>query len=127
MTDLAPFPDVEDLLVQALADLSDAGTVYPPDLEDVLPFTRLRRVGGQDDRRTDTALVDVETAAATRATAWTIARAIQQRLISGPLTVPGLGVMDRAVTEVGLRGVVHENPDVRLVLGTYRISARRSI
>jgi hypothetical protein len=125
MADLAPFPDVEDLLVQALADLSKTGTVYPPDLEDEVPFTRVRRVGGTDDRRTDSALVDVETAAATRAAAWPVARAIQQRLISGPLHVAGVGVVDRAVTEVGLRGVVLDNPALRAVLGTYRLSLRR--
>ncbi|MFE6282435.1 hypothetical protein [Streptomyces sp. NPDC057877] len=125
MADLAPFPDVEDLLVQALADLSQTGTVYPPDLDSSVPFTRVRRVGGTDDRRTDSALVDVETAAATRAAAWPVARAIQQRLISGPLHVAGVGVVDRTVTEVGLRGVLLDNPDLRAVLGTYRLSLRR--
>ncbi|WP_335936620.1 hypothetical protein [Streptomyces sp. PTD5-9] len=125
MADLALFPDIEDLLVQALADLSRTGTVYPPGLEGRLPFTRVRRIGGGDDRRTDTALVEVETAAATRAQAWQVARQVQQRLISGPLRVPGAGVMDRAVTDVGLRGVLHDNPAVRCVLATYRVSARR--
>ncbi|MGW5122969.1 phage tail termination protein [Streptomyces sp. NPDC004069] len=124
--DLAPFPDIEDLLVQALADLTQTGTVYPPDLERQLPFTRVRRVGGGDDRRTDTALVEVETAAGTRAQAWEMARKVQQRLTSGPLLVPGAGVMDRAQTEFGLRGVLHDNPKVRCVLATYSVSARRT-
>ncbi|EPD63176.1 DUF3168 domain-containing protein [Streptomyces sp. HGB0020] len=125
MADLAPFPDVEDLLVQALADLSTTGTVYSADLDDELPFTRVRRAGGTDDRRTDSALVDVETAAATRAQAWQVARAIQQRLLSGPLHVAGVGVVDRAVTEVGLRGVLLDNTRLRGVLATYRLSLRR--
>ncbi|WP_073946523.1 hypothetical protein [Streptomyces kebangsaanensis] len=126
MADLAPYPDIEDLLVQALADLTSTGTVYPPDLEAQLPFTRVRRVGGGDDRRTDTALVEVETAAATRAQAWQVARQVQQRLISGPFHAPGAGVMDRAQTEIGLRGVLHDNPAVRCVLATYSVSARRT-
>ncbi|MFJ2567879.1 hypothetical protein ACIO02_33935 [Streptomyces sp. NPDC087568] len=126
MADLAPWPDVEDLLVQALADLTSTGTVYPPDLEQQLPFTRVRRVGGGDDQRTDTALVEVETAAGTRAQAWQVARTVQQRLISGPLRVAGVGVMDRAQTEIGLRGVLHENPAVRCVLATYSVSTRRT-
>lgn len=124
--DLAPFPDIEDLLVQALADLTTAGTVYPPDLEDRLPYTRVRRLGGGDDRRTDTSLVEVETAAATRAQAWEVARRVQQRLISSPLRVADVGVMDRATTEIGLRGVLHDNPAVRAVLATYSVSARRT-
>ncbi|MFD5468898.1 hypothetical protein [Streptomyces sp. NPDC127105] len=126
MADLAPFPDIEDLLVQALTGLTQTGTVYPPGLEKHVPFTRIRRIGGGDDQRTDTALVEVETAAGTRAQAWQVARQVQQRLISGPIHVAGVGVMDRAQTEIGLRGVLHENPAVRCVLATYSVSARRT-
>lgn len=125
MADLAPFPDVEDLLAQALIEFGETGSEYPDDLEQRLPFHRIRRSGGGDDRRTDSALVDIETAAGTRAEAWQKARAVQQRLISGPIHVPGVGVLDRTRTEIGPRNVLHENPAVRCVLVTYRASARR--
>lgn len=126
MADLAPFPDVEDLLADALAGFGQAGSEYPADLEEKLPFVRSRRNGGDDDRRTDHPLVDVETAAGTRAQAWETARLVQQRLISGPLHVPGVGIIDRAQTVIGLRPVLHDNPAVRCVLGTYRLSLRRT-
>lgn len=125
MADLPPFPDVEDLLVRALTGFGQTGSEYPADLENHLPFVRSTRSGGDDDRRTDRPLVDVETAAGTRAEAWQKALAIQQRLISGPIHVPGFGIVDRAGTEIGPRRVLHENPEVRCVLTTYRMSLRR--
>ncbi|MDG9703812.1 hypothetical protein [Streptomyces sp. DH37] len=132
--DLPPYPDVEDLLIARLADLGPTGSVYPANLHELLfagvdgqeHFIRIRRVGGEDDLRTDRPRVDIEIAAATRAIAWRVARAVQQRMISGPARVPGVGVMDRARTEVGLRAVLHENPAIRCVLATYRASLRRS-
>ena len=132
--DLAPYPDVEDLLIAALADLGSTGSVYPDDLHERLfsgidgqeHFIRIRRVGGEDDLRTDRPRVDIEIAAASRALAWRVARTVQQRMISGPARVPGIGVMDRARTEIGLRAVLHENPNIRCVLATYRASLRRS-
>ncbi|MFE9337765.1 hypothetical protein [Streptomyces sp. NPDC007063] len=125
MADLAPFPDVEDVLADALAGFGETGSEYPADLEAHLPFVRIRRTGGDDDRRTDRPLADVEVAAATRAQAWEIARQVQQRLLSGPIRVPGVGIVDRASTQVGLRHVLHENPNIRCVLATYRPSLRR--
>ncbi|RDG37961.1 phage tail termination protein [Streptomyces corynorhini] len=127
MGDLAPYPDLEYLLVQALAvpALPAAVTVYPPDLEQRLPMVRVVRLGGADDGRTDAARIEIETAAATRAQAWEIARSVQQLLLSGPLLVPGAGLIDRAVTEDGPHGVLHDNPAVRCVAATYRVSARR--
>jgi hypothetical protein len=126
VADLAPFPDVEALLIALVADLLPAGTVFPPDLQEQLPYGRiLRRPGGGDDQITDSARVDVEIAAATRAQARELAAAVQQRLISGPAAVPGHGVMDRAVTESGPHRVLHEDPAVRCVQATYTVSLRR--
>lgn len=123
--DLAPFPDIEDLLTQALAEFCGTGSTYPDDLDAALPFARILRVGGSDDRRTDAPLVDIEVAASTRAEAWRVAGLIQQRLISGPIRVPGVGIIDRTSTEIGPRKVLHENQRVRCVLTTYRVSSRR--
>lgn len=125
MAGLAPFPDIEDLLSQALTEFAATGSVYPDNVEERLPFARIQRRGGDDDRVTDTPLVDVEVASSTRAEAWRIARAIQARLISGPLHVPLVGVMDRARTQIGPRSVLHENQRIRCVLATYSVSARR--
>lgn len=127
MADLAPYPDIEELLAQALVGFGETGSEYPADLEEHLPFVRSRRAGGGDDRRTDSPLVDIEVAAASRAEAWQLAASIQQRLISGPVRVPGIGIVDRTQTEIGPRRVLHENPNVRCVLATYTASARRLI
>jgi hypothetical protein len=125
MADLPPFPDVEDLLSEAFTDLGETGSETPDDLQDHLPFIRITRIGGSDDRRTDTSRVDVDCFGATRAQAWQIARAVQQRLISGPTHVPGTGLIDRARTELGPRRAAHPDQNVRRVLATYRVSARR--
>lgn len=125
MADLAPYPDVEEVLADALVEFGETGSTYPAALEAHLPFVRSRRRGGADDRRTDSPLVDVEVAAATRAQAWDVARRVQQRLIGGPIRVPSVGIIDRAKTEIGLRDVLHENPNVRCVLATYTVSLRR--
>lgn len=70
--------------------------------------------------------MDVETAAATRAEAMRIARAIQQRLTSGPIVVPGIGLMDRAVTEMSPHEITDADPHTRHVVVTYECHTRRS-
>ena len=125
MTDFDPFPDVERLLVEGLADFGRTGTVLPDDLAELELFVRVMRLGGVDDRITDQARVDVAVFAKTRVAAWQAGREIQQRLISGPMRVPGVGVMDRAVTETGLQDFPYEDVRVRAVLATYLVSARR--
>ncbi|WP_304455856.1 DUF3168 domain-containing protein [Nocardiopsis sp. YSL2] len=123
--DLPPFPDIEDLLCEALADLAETGSETPHDLQDHLPWIRPTRIGGSDDRRTDVSRVDVDVFAPTRAEAWRIARAVQQRLITGPTRVIGVGLIDRARTELGPRRAPHTDQTIRRVLATYRVSARR--
>ncbi len=124
MADLAPFPDVEDLLVRALAGFGTCGTVTPPDLQPRLPFVRVQRLGG-GDRITDAPRVDIGVAAATRAEAMALARAIQQRLLSGPVRVPGARVIDRAVTEMGPHEAPADDPHTRHVVQTFRMALRR--
>lgn len=125
MADLAPYADAEALLVAALAAFGDVGTFTPADLQDRLVFIQVRRRGGADDRITDIARVDVDVFAPTRAAAWQTARLIQQHLISAPLRIPGVGVIDRARTEVGPQEVPHADQRIRRVLTSYRLSSRR--
>lgn len=125
MADRAPYSDTEAMLVNVLADFGTTGTVTPDDLQDQLPFVKPARIGGADDGVTDVARVDVDVLAGTRAQAWDIARRLQQRLISAPIRVPGIGVIDRARTEVGPHEAPYEDETIRRVLATYRVSARR--
>lgn len=123
MAVLAPYPDVEAVLVAHLG----AGTVtrLPADLQQRLPLRRVRRVGGGDDRITDASRVDVEVYAATRGEAMDAAREIQQKLISGPFVAAGV-VVDRCSTEVGPHEADHPDEKIRLVAATYRVACRRS-
>jgi hypothetical protein len=122
VTDLAPYSDVERMLVAELATFGTTGTVD----NGARPFVRALRVGGVDNGVTDTARVVVDVIATTRDEAWEIARQVQQRLISGPFAVPGEGIVDRARTDTGPAEAAYDDPDVRLVTATYVVSSRRS-
>lgn len=125
MTDLAPYSDVERLLVTALTEFGQTGTVLPTDLPSKVPFVRPRRIGGADDRVTDVARVVIDVFAASRAQAWEVARLLQQRMISGPRLVPGVGIIDRATTNTGPQDAPYEDERVRLVTAIYDVSSRR--
>lgn len=127
MPPLAAYPDVQLLVCEALAGYAapqNIGTVTPADLQDRLPFLRVHRIGGGDDFITDLARVDVEVHAGTAAQAWSLAREIQQQLISAPARTSS-GVLDRCRTESGPQEIPHTNDAVRLVITTYRVAVRR--
>jgi hypothetical protein len=125
-TPLAPYADAEKLLVAALEAFGETGTVLPDGLADLPLFIRMERVGGNDDRVTDTARVAVEVYAPTRAAAWDAARGIQQYLIAGPRRIPGAGIIDRIGTEVGPQDMPYDDQRVRMVSATYEVASRRS-
>lgn len=128
MADLAPFPDIEDVLAEALADFGQVGSVFPPDLSELLAdgavVVRVQRLGGGAGRVTDAPRVDVQVAASTRAVAMGVARRIEQRLTSGPVRTSH-GVVDRGVAEMGPHRVAVEDEHARHVVATYRLSTRR--
>lgn len=123
---LSPWPDPDVVLRLLLADLvtQEVVRVLPPNLEEVLPLIRARRVGGADDRVTDRPRMDVEVYAPTAAIAKPLAERVRQRMLAGAAATSA-GVMDRAFTEVGPRELSYPNPAVRLFAATYRISLRR--
>lgn len=126
MADLAVWPDVHDVLFLLFADLCDnvVGPKRPPSYQDLMPLVRVRRLGGSDDRITDTARVDVEVYAATYATARDLAGACQQRLLNRP-HITAAGSIDTVTTESSPAEIPHDDQAVRLVAATYRISFRR--
>ncbi|MCO6011415.1 hypothetical protein NE236_41345 [Actinoallomurus purpureus] len=134
MPELGPFPDVEravmDLLADLVTDPADVGTRIPADLQTRLgagrKVIRVRCIGGDDDRFTDYPRVDVEVYASTRAVAMPLAETIRQRLISRPRQT-AFGVIDRATTEVRPQEISYDDPDVRMVTATYRMSLRRRV
>lgn len=115
------------LLVAALAEFGTCGQAFPlaGELAASLPFFRVRRLGVGDERRTDRPRVDIEVAAKTYSQAMGIALKVQQRLISGWLFVPRVGLMDRARTEMGLHEVPDADPHTRHIVATYECHTRR--
>jgi hypothetical protein len=134
--ELAAFPDVEQALMDLLADLvvdpADVGVIIPADLQarvlgdPTRHVIRVRVLGGNDNRFIDFPRVDIEVFGPARATMVPLAETIRQRLISKPRRT-AFGVIDRAETEVRPQEIPYDDPDIRRVLGTYRISMRRRV
>lgn len=124
MTVLAAFPDIERILGDLLADLGTVGSETNIDLQTRLPYIRVHRIGGADDRITDPARVDIDVYAADATAAKAVTETIRQRLISGP-SATAHGIIDRAWTESGPQTAPTDDPNLRRVITTYRISMRR--
>lgn len=125
MVVLAPFPDVERAVGDLVAGLGTAGSETNITLQSTLPYIRIRRLGGSDNRITDAARVDVHVYDADATAAKTIAERVRQRLISGPSTTAH-GIIDRAWTEIAPQTIpADDTADIRQVVATYRISMRR--
>lgn len=122
---LASFPQIERLIAAVVADLGATGMETSTNLQGDLPFIRIRRIGGVDDRVTDVPRVDVRVYAADLSDALALSETIRQRLISRP-SATDHGVIDHAVTEVGPFEIPGPDPDhYRVVSTTYRVSVRR--
>jgi hypothetical protein len=124
MTALSAFPDVERVLGDLFSDLGTIGSETDIDLQSSLPFIRVRRIGGTDNRVTDATRVDVDVYATDATSAKTLTELIRQRLISGP-SATAHGVIDRAWTESGPQTAPTDDQNIRRVIATYRISLRR--
>lgn len=135
---LPVFPDTEMLLIAGIestflevAPTGDDGEILhvdtetPADLEVVLPFVRVGRVAGGDDRFTDYAIMDVEVFASTRGAAYDLSEAIRAWVLSAPHRVADVGIIDKGFTEVAPRSLPWDNENVRRRGATYRISVRR--
>lgn len=136
MPELAPFPDVEQALMDLLQDLvvepDDVGVIIPVDLQarvlgdPTRHVIRVRVIGGNDSRFIDFSRVDIETFGPDRATTLPLAETIRQRLISKPRAT-AFGVIDRAETEVRPQEIPYEDSDIRRISATYRLSMRRRV
>lgn len=120
------FPDVQQVLVDALVSLAGAdnrtGIETPPDLADRLPFVRVRRIGGPSDRLADYARVEIDVFADRYATVRDLAEDIRQWLCGPP---PPLPQLDRAVCDIGPRELPWGDGLVRRFGAEYELAARR--
>lgn len=129
MTDLDDWPDTYVALSEALSDLAAIGPETPADPDGTygwLPFIRVQRVGGSDDRITDSPVVAIGAFDATRQLAAPLAGRIRQRLLNTPLMVPGKALIDSATTATGPMEVPYGDVKrVRLFTATYQVQLRR--
>lgn len=124
----AAWPDVERIVGDLLAGLTAPGSIgseTPANLQDVLPFIRVRRIGGSDDLITDAARVDVQVYAADAAQAKQLAETARQRILAGS-AVTSHGVLDHGRTEAGPMILpADDTAGIRRIVSTYRVSVRR--
>lgn len=120
------WPDAELALCDFLADLGATGTETPGTLQSQLPFIRVTRTGGADDRMvTDRAAVSVDVFAADSSAAKQLAEVIRQRLLTGLPAVTAHGVLDYAATVVAaIQSPPTDSDNLRLAVASYIISAR---
>lgn len=127
MTDLAPWPDPHDILIELFGDLTDSQVVGPllyPEFQEDMPLIRVRKVGGINDKISDLPRVAVDVYAGTYAAARDLAEACRQRLISGP-HITTAGRLDRCETESSWTEIPWPDPRTRYLSAIYRISTRR--
>lgn len=125
---LGAWPDAERVVTDVLAGLDGIGGIGAETdtaLQQRLPFVQVRRIGGTDDRITDTARVDVRVYTTDRTAAKQLAEDARQLLLAGPRATVH-GVLDHASTESGPQVMpAADTDDLRMVQATYRISLRR--
>jgi hypothetical protein len=125
---LASFPDIETAIMDLLEDLvgtDSIGTSTTPDLGNLLPFIRVTRFGGADDRITDTARVDIDVFGATRPDAYPLAETVRQRMLAAPHTVNGV-VIGTVTTDAAPTEVPWDDQLIRRWTASYQVKARRS-
>lgn len=122
------YPDVEEVAAILLEPLvggeSHTGTETPPNLQDVLPFIRVQRTGGNDDGTSDFATVTVDCFhTGYRTGVKPLAEQVRQFLTTGKHRV-GPAVIDR-VTCPSAPTLQPWAPGMRRMLATYQFVSRR--
>lgn len=125
MTTTWRFADVEALGVAYLKAATGARVVtdLPPTLDDALPLIRVARGPGSDDEVTDSPLLDVETFAASRGAARSLAEDVRtaMRMLRGQ-SVNGYTVDDVATASGPV--FVAYSPTVARYVASYRVESR---
>lgn len=119
------FPDVTRLLVGALENLVGAvhtGPETPENLQDVLPFVRVQRIGGSRDRLNDFPTVQVDVFADSYSVAEALADDVDQWLTGPP---PPLDELDRAIHDVAPRRLPWGDERIVRFQSQYTIVTRR--
>lgn len=119
------FPDVQKVLVGVFTGLlgaGHAGTETPDNLDQVLPFVRVMRIGGSSGQLDDSAQVEIDVFGTTYAAVEPLAEQIRQLLCGPP---PPAVVLDRIVCDVGPRELPWGDGPVRRWNAAYQVVSRR--
>lgn len=121
------YADVEALLVAYLTPLSGIQGVsvdLPQNVLTVLPFVQVNRVGGGDNYVTDSALVDIDCFAATRATASMIARTVHGAMMRLKHTAVNGVLVDSVETVTGPQWINYDDENLQRYVSTYIVESR---
>lgn len=125
---ITQWPDLEAALIKAAkAHFVGVGasTATPAALEG-LRFLRIQVVAGRDDSITDTALVDIEAFAPTRAEARQLAEDVRAWMHAAPGHLLGDALIDTVSTSVRPRWRSYGNPKIHRFVGSYWVSTRQA-
>lgn len=134
MTVLAPYPDIELVLLDLLDPYGE--TVTATSVDDPAPRTiQIERIGGPDDGVTDRPRVRVTVYGGDRREAWALTRELQQvvlasggSMVTGPMTAeeyPAGVLLDIARTATPPRQLAEQGRNARIVETIYEFHLRR--
>lgn len=129
MPGLLRFADAEAVFLAGMATVDGLARVVTrlpaaERLVEALPLVRVQRVGGADDRLTDTARLDLDTFAADYDSASALARAVHTAALALAHTVVSGVLIDTVETVSGPMWVDYENQDVQRFVATYEAAVR---
>jgi hypothetical protein len=129
VTVLAPYPDIELVMLDLLRPLGK--TVTATDAVIDPPVVVVQRVGGTDDGVTDRPVVQITCLHTSRSAAWAMARQAQQIVLAaGGNAVSGTYVtgvfIDSARTVTPPDQLTDRNANLRPVSAQYRLGLRRT-
>lgn len=124
---LRDFPNIYRLLAVAVyAPLvggdEHVGTETPDDLEDVLPFVRINRMGGPRTELVDYPMVDVSLFTADEAAGWPLASQLANVVMTKPYPHPALDLVDCTIAP---RDLPWPNEEIRHWGWSYEIQTRK--
>jgi hypothetical protein len=120
---LPPFSDIEDVMLDILADAGPTVLATPSTI--TAPLIVVRRIGGSDNGITDVARIRVQTFANTHVESYNLAEHCRQLILAAPATGARGATIDRATTDTGPSYVDYGQPPLQRYAATYRLELRR--